>query len=247
MNIYLYDGTFLSLLTLIASLFKLNIEPNDIKSKDNYIPNLLNVAKEIKFACDNILEFMIKVYSLDIINSIYYVFLSTEKDKEMIIYDFLKQAIKLKKKVFYYRNIDSVDKVLKIRKRVLGEAHKLKGFLRFKKMKNNFYYAEINPTNDCLEIVANHFKKRLKNEIWIIKDVNREKYVIYDLHNIYYLSSENIKSLNINYSIEEASVEELWKSFFATVAIKTRENKKCQMNFMPKKYWKYIIEMEDET
>ena len=41
-------------------------------------------------------------------------------------------------------------------------------------------------------------------------------------------------------------MEELWKSFFKTVAIKERLNKKCQQNFMPKKYWKNILEMEDE-
>ena len=32
---------------------------------------------------------------------------------------------------------------------------------------------------------------------------------------------------------------------FKTIAIKERENKKCQMSFMPKKYWHNIIEMED--
>ena len=42
------------------------------------------------------------------------------------------------------------------------------------------------------------------------------------------------------------NMEELWKSFFKTIAIKERVNKKCQQNFMPKKYWKNILEMEDE-
>ena len=45
---------------------------------------------------------------------------------------------------------------------------------------------------------------------------------------------------------EELFQQELWKSFFKTIGINERKNKKVQINFMPKKYWEYIIEMEDE-
>ena len=38
--------------------------------------------------------------------------------------------------------------------------------------------------------------------------------------------------------------EDLWIVFFKTIGIKSRENKRCQMSFMPKKYWQNIIEME---
>ena len=41
--------------------------------------------------------------------------------------------------------------------------------------------------------------------------------------------------------------EKLWKEFFNTIGIKERKNLKCQKNFMPKKYWKNIIEMEKEN
>ena len=44
----------------------------------------------------------------------------------------------------------------------------------------------------------------------------------------------------------EEDVLELWKNFYKTIAIKERTNERCRMNFMPKKYWKYIIEMSDE-
>ena len=43
----------------------------------------------------------------------------------------------------------------------------------------------------------------------------------------------------------EKEIQELWKTFYKTVAIKERKNERCRMNFMPKKYWKYIIELED--
>ena len=38
-----------------------------------------------------------------------------------------------------------------------------------------------------------------------------------------------------------------WKDFYKTIGIKERKNDRCRMNFMPKKYWKYILEMSDEN
>ena len=34
--------------------------------------------------------------------------------------------------------------------------------------------------------------------------------------------------------------------FHKTIGIKERENRRCQQNFMPKKYWKNMLEMENE-
>ena len=36
--------------------------------------------------------------------------------------------------------------------------------------------------------------------------------------------------------------QNLWKMFFKTIAIEERENARCQMQFMPKKYWQDLIE-----
>ena len=42
---------------------------------------------------------------------------------------------------------------------------------------------------------------------------------------------------------EELFYQELWKVFHKSIAIKERSNKNLQMQHMPKKYWKNIIEM----
>ena len=47
-------------------------------------------------------------------------------------------------------------------------------------------------------------------------------------------------------SDDEKTFEELWIEFYNTIGIKERKNDRCRMNFMPKKYWKYITEMSDE-
>ena len=37
----------------------------------------------------------------------------------------------------------------------------------------------------------------------------------------------------------------MWKTFYNTIGIEERKNNRCRMNFMPKKYWKYILEVGD--
>ena len=244
---YLYDGKFSSLLALIYILIKNNNLVFDIKSEEDYEYNLLERPVYL-----NIVDKSKKVSSLkkllttNIIKTVRYLYLSATKDKELVIYEFIKYAIKYKNEIYYMRGFDIVNKVYKISHKVTMETHHIKGFLRFKKMKNNFYYATINPTNNILCLITDHFKKRLKNEYWLIKDVNRNIYAMYDKNKVTYLKEEDIINLNLNLDSNEEQIQNLWISFFKTIGIKERENKQCQMNFMPKKYWKYIIEMESE-
>ena len=168
-DIYIYDGTFLSLLNLINALLKRNIKPFDICGNENDAPTLLNNVITLELNPN----FDIKEIKLSssILKTIYYVYLSEEEHKELIIFYFLLNAQKYQDKIFLMRNLKCVTKVLKIAKYVSNENHKLKGFTRFKEINNDILYAEISPTNNILPLLSNHFANRLKNEYWIIKDI----------------------------------------------------------------------------
>ena len=247
-NTYLYDGTFNGLMALISKLLFMKNNPDNIKDKYKYSSNLLDNPIELNLDEEtNKLNKFMNLFSLDIIHTIYYIYLSENENKELVIYYFLKNALKYQDSVYLHRNLKCVNMAINISSYVGREAHKLKGFTRFKLLKSNFYYAEINPTNNVIQILTNHFKKRLKNEYFLIYDVNHKIYALYDKKDIYYLSSEELISLNLELDVKEEQFEDLWKSFFNTIGIKERENLKVQRNFMPKKYWHYILEMEDKT
>lgn len=246
-NIYVYDGGFISFISLVVELFKRKIIPDDIKLINSYDKGLFDneIFIRVELEKENI-ELIKTKLSKEALYCIYNVFLSNNKDKEMIIYNFLKYFFKYKNKVFGMVRIEPVNESIKISKYVRSEAHKLKGFLRFKKMKNNFYYGEITPTNNIIGILSNHFSKRLKEDYWIIKDTSRNIYSIYDKKKVTYLTENEVVSLNLESSDKEELIEDLWKTFHKTVAIASRENRRCQQNFMPKKYWKNMLEMENE-
>ena len=244
-SIYIYENTFTSLLSLIKLLIKNKIKPLDIKNL-NYLPTLLDTIVNPKIEEKNIVNFWTSKTSKEIIKTTYYIFLSNNSEKELIIYYFLLNSLKYQNKVFYLRNLNCVNKALKISHQVINEAHKFKGFTRFKELKNHILYAEIAPENDVLDILSNHFKNRLKNEYWIIKDTNHKILSLYDKHNFYIIDNNNFKMDSIEATCENEEIEKLWKNFYKTIGIAERKNDRCRMNFMPKKYWKNMLEMSDE-
>lgn len=240
--IYLYDGTFLNLVSLINYLLKFKIKPLNIYDENKYLPSLLE--EPVRLELEQVKMSNLNISS-NILKTIYYVFLSEEKNKELIIYYFWLNSLKYQNKIFFMRNLKCVSSALKISKYVSNENHKLKGFLRFKETNNHILYAEISPTNNVLELLSKHFANRLKNEYWIIYDIRRNRYSIYDKTKYYIVSKDNINLDSIKLDKEEKDIESLWLIFFETIGIEERKNKRCQMNFMPKKYWKYMIEMEN--
>ena len=245
-NVYLYNGDFLYLLSLIKYLYNFKIKPDNIKD-NSFSPSLFDNIINLNIVVDdNIVDSFINSIGANNFKIIFYTFLSNNINKELIIYYFYLNALKYKDNIIYMRNLKCVSESLKIAKYVKHEAHKYKGFVRFKELENNVLYAEIEPTNDVLYIISKHFELRLKNEYWIIKDIKRNKLSVYDKNKFFIISGDNFKLFNNNLSEEELDIEKLWKEFYKTIGIETRKNDRCRMNFMPKKYWKYIIEVSDK-
>ena len=245
-KVYVYDGDFLSLCHLIFYLIKNKIKPDQIKTV-LYNPSLFEemIHFHVPYK-EDLLDRMVTSFGAFTFRSLYYVFLSNEENKELILYYFLLNALKYPKSITKMRNLKCVSEVLRIAQYVSHESHKMKGFLRFKELENKILYAEMEPTNHILFLVSPHFQKRLKQEYWIIKDVGRDLYAIYNKKDVFYVTDKEFTMCTKIFSKEEENMEMLWKMFYKTIGIKERKNDRCRMNFMPKKYWKYITEVREE-
>lgn len=245
-KVYLYDGSFVGLLNLILELIKMNERPYNIKD-ELYSSSLFETLINFDIPWDaSVLKNMRLSFGKYALDVIYYVFLSEENNKELIIYYFVLNAIKFHKNIVYRRDLRCVSEALRISQYVIHEGHKMKGFLRFKELENKVLYAEIEPTNDVILLVSDHFKRRLCNEYWIIRDVKRGLLSIYNKKKYIVVLEENFTFNTLTLSEEEKDIESLWKVFYKTIGIDARRNDRCRRNFMPKKYWKYILEVEDE-
>jgi len=244
-KVYIYDGDFVSLLKLIYYLVNNRIKPDDIKD-DMYFPSLLEEVINLSFDNqDEVIKIFVNSFGKDIFKTLYYVFLSSDDRKELIIYYFCLNAFKYGKSIIYRRNLKCVSEVLRISEYVNHENHKFKGFLRFRELENKVLYAEIEPVNNILYFLTIHFMKRLKNEYFIIKDVGRGILSIYDKNKFVIVREDEFLIATDSSSEEEKKIEELWKLFYNTIGISARKNDRCRMNFMPKRYWKHMLEVRD--
>ena len=239
---YLYDGTWDGLLTLIFWFFSKRIKPFGIKVEEQYEENLLYPAIKPMIASD--FSFSRKKVSNNIWRILFLVFLTEESDKELVIYYVLLNAFKYGNEVIFRRNLNCVNKALSYSKKVLHEAHKWKGFLRFCELEGEVYYAKFHASSNILGILANHFSKRMPNEYFVIHDAGRNLLCFYDKKKVTFCNGEDIQLQTIKVN-DEGEMEELWRVFFQTIAIKERKNLRCQQSFMPKKYWQDMLEMED--
>ena len=182
-NIYIYEN-FKELLSLIAYLITNQIKPYNIQKKEKVTPNLF--TNLIHLDTHTYQQFWNKKLSLKVLTLIKDAYRSEDKYKELAIYYVLLNYQKYGEKVIYMRNLKCTNKLLALAKYVHSETHKWKGFLRFQEMENHFYYAEFEPINDILELLAPHFKTRFQREDWLIKDVKRKKYAFKNENQLFF-------------------------------------------------------------
>ena len=238
---YYYDGSFDGLLTVIYIAYKdrknnalritvkteqLLLELDDI----NVITDFSKARHVEKAICDKL--------SQSFLNNIRTCFLSSDKNKDIVILHTVYKALKQGEEI-----LNSLDEhafyVNKFVKQVLNERHKYLGVLRFKEMKDGTMFSTIEPKNNILPILIYHFKNRMKREKIAIFDKGRKMIVYYDTKKVEIFF---VKSLEIEWSDEEIEYSELWKTFHKSISIKERENKKLQQSNLPKYYWKHLIE-----
>lgn len=127
----------------------------------------------------------------------------------------------------------------KMVKNYRSEAYTFKGLLRFRRIQEEFLFAEYESTNDILENLSRHFLERMSNEKFMIFDKNRDRVFVSIYGNVELLG---VVKLDIEEADEEKFFKDLWISFYDAISIKNRENKKLMIANMPKKYWKYLPE-----
>jgi probable DNA metabolism protein len=240
---YLYDGSFEGFLTCIYHHYA-SQKASGIYPKDAYQPNLLTDCKEVR--SDEALAARVyqgitrKISSFDL-ERVYKVFLSSSPDKENHLLRYLELGFQLGGDVSRLHGNPAVFEVQKIDRQVGFEVHRYKGLLRFTVLANGVLYSPIEPDHDVLELLADHFTVRFREDPFLIHDKKRKKAMIAAGGQWYICPFEETEIPAR--AVDELDYQRLWRNYFDTIAIKERTNKKCQKNFMPVRYWKHLTEM----
>ena len=170
---YLYDGTFDGLLTIIFNCYCDKCFPQKILPEYDYIENFLDNITLIKTdysKSKRIFNGIENNISHKALYNSYYAFLSDNSEKEINILKYVCTGFDQGPKIDNMITLSYVYKVINMRKRALGECHKLKGLLRFIEVGDNMFYASIHPDNNIIEALGHHFINRLPSQNFIIHD-----------------------------------------------------------------------------
>lgn len=175
---------------------------------------------------------------------LYYGFLAEVPKRELPLVSYIWLSFRYKEQFYYHLHEAALWKVRQWAQKTGNERHKLLGLIRFQELSDGMLYSRINPTCHVVPVMAPHFVKRLPKERWVIHDVRRHMGVYYDGSDVSLVEIPKTLS-TIDVSTDEARFNNLWKGYYDTIAIAERRNEGLRRQFMPKKYWHYIIELKD--
>jgi len=251
---YLYDGSFDGLLTCIYHHYYR--EPaTGIYPQDLYQPNLLSpsmvVVTEPALA-ERVYRAIEEKISSRALETVYHVYISSSPEKENLILGYIRLGFQMGSRVDLYHSHPAVYPVQRLERKVVGEAHRLLGLLRFADM-GGFLYAVMAPDHNVLPLLADHFAERLRGERWIIHDKRRNLAIIYNghdrscsglaVHAKWYIT-------DFSYRLEESVPESerqwqrLWQDYFKKVSIESRYNPRLQSRCVPHRYRRYLVEFQ---
>lgn len=241
--VFLYDGSFYGILTVVFECYYRHIMPAGIEVDENvqqelfcdyeYIETDLSKAERVE-------KSILQKISYRALHNIFYACLSNMENKGISILNYIRAGYKFGREVDNHMVLDCANDVLSASLNVGNEAHLLTGFIRFSKLKGGVYYAEITPKNNVLPAIENHFVKRYSSMPFLIHDKNRNLCLVYNGKESVIRKTESLPKLE--FSEDEQEYRKLWKCFFDTVEIKERHNEACQNTHLPKWYRKNMLE-----
>ena len=242
--IYVYDGSFEGLLCCVFECFEKRETPAAILTEYDRNPTLFP-EKYIETDAEKytrVKKGIITRVSMEAYELIENVYFSCHPEKELLVCDFARLGIANGKKITSCWANETVNQVLRASKHLSGEAHQLLGFVRFSDY-NGVLVSVIEPKNFVLPRLASHFCERYANEAFMIYDKTHGSALIYRPGESRIIPVSDFEEPPAD--AEELHFRRMWKAFYDTIAIKERENPRCRMGHMQKRYWSRLTELQD--
>lgn len=242
MNIYIHDNSIDGRLSALAYALADSQTPEDIQPEEGRQVSLFGT--DVKVERDEAVarKLMMRIrsdISKEAVRHVMYALLSELPHLDMSLYFYLREGLIRGPEVDRWHANEHVKKVHDVSRKVGGEAHRLKGLLRFRELTDGTLWAPVEPDHQIMLPLAQHFRRRLPTERGIIHDLRRGIAVTWTKAEIQYIAPpENLKLAD-----GEEAIQELWQTYFKSATIRERINPRLQRQFMPVRYWKWLTEI----
>ncbi|UKB80404.1 TIGR03915 family putative DNA repair protein [Chryseobacterium sp. MEBOG07] len=250
MTTLLYDGSFDGLFTAIFEVFEYRYKDVEIANRERFHQE--NIFAEIHEVItqpeksERVVNKLEQNIGKSGIHQLLKVFLSENPELENLILSTVRQSIKYPAVNVLENFADSdILKISKICKSVDRERHRMTAFVRFEKMKDDVFFAKIDPDFNVLPLIRKHFNDRYQDQKWMIYDLRRNYGILYDLESCDFFFPDEKLDFNQyqqKFHDEEKNYQTLWQRYFTKTNIVERKNMKLHIQHVPKRYWKYLTE-----
>ena len=122
-------------------------------------------------------------------------------------------------------------------------------FTRFQKTIDGTYFAALEPIYNVLPLVIGHFQNRFADQCWLLYDIKREYGYYYNRQKVdevrFETKGTHLLTGKLDQQLmaeDEQLFQQLWRTYFKTIAIKERINPKLHRQNLPVRFWKYLTE-----
>ncbi len=200
---------------------------------------IINIAPDEE-KCSRVLK---KIFKLDknVVKDICLLLRNNINNTPQIIFNYVKILVSYSKSIKQLKHLKEVIEFDAVKHKILREIDRMYGFLRFMVTEEGYFYAPYSPDNDITSLIAPFFARRLANESFVIHDIKRKKACFYTNGTII---MRNIDETVITLSHSEIDFQSLWKEYYKSVTIDERLNQRQMLLYMPRRYWKFLPEIE---
>ena len=250
---YCHDGTLEGLLSAVFEAYARREDPQDVASEDVLQPRLgqtvrvietneqhaVRVRRGLRRRCGDAAYDAVKHASL-----------SDHPDAGTIVYRFIRYAMAQSRGGRTRRNVlndlahPAVQPLHRLERSVLNERHRMLQFLRFEHLENGVWFARCNPAASVIPLLMDWFSGRFNTQPFIIFDEAHNIAGVYGGADWYLVEAQHVDLPDR--ASEERLMQQAWKRFYDTVAVEARYNPELRRQFMPKRFWKNLTEMQED-
>lgn len=205
-----------------------------------------------------------------VLDMVYRAFLSELPGMADQIQHYLARSLELRQDPAARLYEPSVAAVVQAARRVSGQSQKYLGLLRFREVGPAILQADFEPDYHLLPLILPHFCDRFSGQNFVIRDLRRHLAAFHPANgsvSIFYLADldtaeagipapEATGALRLMTAVTgddlapEAGTPDVsdkwfaagWQDYLQHLTIPERKNLALQQHFIPKKYWKYLVE-----
>ena len=250
MTTLIYDGTFEGLLTTVFEIYERKLMHTKLQKGEwrntALFEDVVQVGTDHTKA-RRVLKGLKEKLSAGGVQRVYIAYLSEMDNIEHTLVGYIRHVFDSDLNIEEDYGNKHVLRLSEIIQMVGRERHRMEAFVRFRKLGDGIFYAEIEPDFNVLPLLIKHFNDRYADQKWIIYDLKRKYGIYYDLHKVEYMELDFSKSPDPDdttgiYFADERIYQHLWKNYFNSVNIQSRKNMKLHLRHIPKRYWRHLTE-----